>query len=106
MDTCCTGQSGSFHDLLKPGLRVREGRHVLKATVGERSPVVALAGREPAEDARETVVVVVPSESCQGGFGVSEAVETFAAEDLRLEDVPQASILPLVQGEEICVRRC
>ena len=106
LDTCCTRQSGSIHDSLEPGLKVREGGHVLKATVGEGSPVVAFAGRQPAEDAREAVIVVVLSESCQGGFSVTEAGETFAIENLRLEDVPKASILPLVQGEEICVRRC
>src|SRR5260370_14164666 len=90
LDTCCTGQSGSIHDRLEPRLKVRQSGQVLKATVGERGSVITLAGRQPADDARETVVVVVLGESCQSGFGVAEAGETLAVEDFRLEDVPKS----------------
>lgn len=97
LDTYGTA-SGRTHDLLEPGLKVREGGHVLKASVGERSPVVALARREPAEYTREAVVVVVLSESCQSGFSVAEVGEAFAVEELRLEDVPKSLDLAIGPG--------
>jgi len=85
---------------------VSEGRDVLEAAVGEWGAVVALGRGDPAKDAAQPMVVVVLDKASQSIFGLGEAGKPLSVQDLGLQDRPERSILPLVQGELIWVRRC
>jgi hypothetical protein len=81
-----------------------QGRHAAEAAVGEGRAVEPFGRCLPAELAVEPVVVVVAGVGGDGRLGRGEIGELLAIEDLRLEDRPEASILPLVQGVSIWVR--
>ena len=68
-------RSGRCTEILKPALQMRESRDVLEAAIGERGPVVALGGRQPADLAVQPVVVVVAGEALQRRLGVLKGAE-------------------------------
>src|SRR5919108_59814 len=64
-------------------------RDVVEATVGEGRAVVALGRGDPAEDAAEPVVVVVPNETGQRLLGIGETGKALPIEDFGLEHSPK-----------------
>src|SRR5256714_4595229 len=91
-------RSGGIHDLLKPALKMTQGRNVLEADIGEGCPVVPFRRCEPAEHAAEPVVVVVVDEAGKRRLGCIEAAEALAVEHFLLEDTPESLDLAVGPG--------
>src|SRR6266851_2408485 len=87
--------SGRCTKILQPAFEVHQRGDVLEAAVGERCPVVALAGGAPIDLAMQAVVVVVAGEALQRRLGVRECAEDLAVEDLALERGPKGLDLPV-----------
>jgi hypothetical protein len=77
---------------------------VLETVVDEGCPVEPFRWCLPAELAVEPVVVIVGRVGRDRSVGGREIGEVLAVEHLGLEDGPEGSILPLVQGVSIWVR--
>ncbi len=75
-----------------------ECRDVLETSVSKRRPIVALGGRDPAENAAESMVVVVLNKASEGRLGIGKASEALPIEHFGLKDRPE--------GFDLCAWPC